>query len=139
MTEIQASYGRSPRLVFILLALTLAVDGCGAKSVPGGTNGTLQTERGPMSDIQITLHRFDGAEYQAVGFGVSDAEGRFQLYANGAMGPLWLPPDEYSCTLESAGSPIRIPPEYSDAESTPLKFSWQSNDGQLDIEIQDFE
>lgn len=121
-----------------LLSLLAAFSGCGVKSVPGGTKGSLYNKTGPLSDIQITLHALAGSEYHPVGFGVADGDGQFQLYSNGAQGPLWLPPGEYSCTLESSGAPLQIPTEYQSPETTPLKFSWQSDDGQLELEVPEF-
>jgi len=119
--------------ILLLLAVTLC--GCGVKPVPGGTRGSLHNIAGPLSDIQITLHALVGSEYHPVGFGVADSDGRFQLYSNGAKGPLWLPPGEYSCTLESSGAPIPIPVEYQSPETSRLKFSWESGDELLDLEV----
>lgn len=127
-----------PSRALLALFLVCEMIGCGVKPVPGGTKGTLRSEQAPLSDIQITLHQRDADEYRPIGFGVADADGRFQLYSNGAKGPLWLPPGEYRCTLESTGSPLNIPGEYAAVDATPLAFTWSQDDEQLDLEVPDF-
>jgi len=138
MSSVNERNARRRSFRVLLVALAFAT-GCGVKPVPGGTNGTLRSEQGPLGDVQITLHSQVDRGFQPVGFGVADAEGQFQLYANGAQGPLWLPAGEYSCTLESAGSPLQIPDEYQRPESSPLRFVWESGDGQLDLEVPVFD
>jgi len=128
----------SPSRVLLVSFLLCALAGCGVKTVPGGTKGTLRSEQGPLGDIQITLYQRDATEYRPIGFGVADADGQFQLFSNGAKGPLWLPPGDYRCTLESAGSPLKIPDEYAAVDSTPLAFTWSQDDEQLDLEVPDF-
>jgi hypothetical protein len=120
--------------VWALWLVVLA--GCGGpKPVTGGTPGML-TYRGKLpSDIRVTIHRVDGTASEPIGFGVTANDGTFQLVTNEARGPLRLSPGEYLCTLESVGSPIRIPREYTKPGSTPLKVSWSAADKSLDLDV----
>lgn len=88
-----------------------------------------------MSDIQVTVHKVEGATSETVGFGVTGAEGAFQLMTNGAQGPLWLTPGEYRFTLESAGAPVPIPKQYGQAASTSLKVTWPTSNEAIDLSI----
>ena len=116
--------------------LLTMLSGCGGpKGVTGGTPGVL-TYRGKQSaDIRVTVYRVDGTASEQIGFGVTANDGTFQLVANEARGPLRLSPGDYCCTLDSAGSPLRIPREYSKPGSTPLKVSWSAADKSLDLEV----
>jgi hypothetical protein len=87
------------------------------------------------SDICVTIHRVNETASEPIGFGVTANDGTFQLVKNEALGPLWLPPGEYRCTLESVGSPIRIPREYTKSGSTPLKVSWSAADKSLELDV----
>src|SRR5437867_2428463 len=120
---------------FVLVLIITALSGCGVRSVPGGTVGTLQIGGDFLSDIQVTVHQVEGDSTHPVGFGVTDAEGAFELVTNGAHGALWLSPGEYRCTLESAGAPVQLPVEYAQAETTPIKVSWSESDGSLDLAV----
>jgi hypothetical protein len=116
----------------LLMLLVFTAVGCGGvESVAGGTRGTLLADGAPLSEIQITVHHVDGSTTQPVGFGVT----AFELFANGAQGPLWLEPGEYRCTLESVGAPLQIRQEYTQPETTPLKVSWSQIDQSLNLEI----
>ena len=96
----------------------------------------LHSGRTPLCDVQVTVHRLDGDQWQPLGFGVSDAEGYFELVQNQAAGPLKLAPGEYRCTIESNGPHMwRFPPEYSDPGPTPLKIEWSAADRLLDLEL----
>ena len=120
----------------LVMLLVLAAAGCGGvESVAGGTRGTLLADGAPLSEIQITVHHVDGSTTQPVGFGVTAFDGSFELFANGAQGPLWLEPGEYRCTLESVGAPLQIRQEYTQPETTPLKVSWSQTDQSLKLEI----
>jgi hypothetical protein len=116
------------------MASTLA--GCGGvKPVTGGTIGTLRIGGELLSEIQVTVHEVEGTSMQAVGFGVTDRDGLFELVTNGAHGPLILPPGEYRFTLESAGAPVQIPKEYTQPDTTPLKVSWSGGDDDLNLDV----
>src|SRR5580765_446568 len=106
--------------LLVLPALILA--GCGGTTpVVGGTKGVLQAGDELLGDIQITVHAKDGTAWKPLGFGVTAFDGSFELVTSGAKGPLWLSPGEYRCTLESAGAPVVIPLELTQADATPLK------------------
>jgi hypothetical protein len=119
--------------IFLLIAVGLS--GCGPRPVTGGTKGVLRLGGKPRSDIQITLHQMDSGSPQLVGFGLTANDGSFRLLKEKAKGSLWLPAGEYLCTLESAGSPIRIAREYGRPETTPLKISWSGSEKSLDLDV----
>lgn len=119
----------------LLVMLVAALSGCRAKPVVGGTPGQVQGSGELKGDIQVTLHRVEGASSSPVGFAVTAADGSFQLVTNGARGALWLTPGEYRCTLESAGTPVQIPADYTRPDSTPLKISWSQSDQKLDLKV----
>jgi hypothetical protein len=87
-----------------------------------------------LCDIQVTIYQRDGGSPKPIGFGVTANDGTFRLMKNMASGALWLAPGEYCCTLESVGSPIRIPKAYASAETTPLKVTWSRANQSLDLE-----
>ena len=124
-----------PKSSYFLLVGCLALAGCGVRPVTGGTKGTLRASGAPLGEVQVTVHQVAGSAIQPVGFGVSSRDGSFALVTNGAAGPLHLAPGEYRCTLESAGAPVKIPQEYTQAETTPLKISWTASDGGLNLEV----
>jgi hypothetical protein len=120
----------------LLPIFVLALSGCdGARPMTGGTQGHLHSGAESLSEIQVTVHQFDAGVFKPIGFGVPGADGAFRLLANGASGPLFLPPGEYRCTLESIGAPVEIPREYWKAETSPLKIMWSGSDQRLDIDI----
>jgi hypothetical protein len=127
-----------PEIVSTGLALALiviALPGCGVKPVAGGTKGTLRAGAEMLRDIQLTVHQRDSDAWRQVGFGITGPDGEFELVTPGAKGALWLTPGEYRCTLESVGAPVRIPKEYSQAGTTPLKITWTENDDALAVEV----
>jgi hypothetical protein len=124
--------------LFIILSAILAVSlpGCGGpQPVTGGTPGTLRVGGELLSDFQVTIHEVAGTTTQPIGFGVTGADGSFLLMTNGAQGPLWLSPGEYRCTLESAGAPLVIPKQYTQAATTPLKVTWPTGDESLELDV----
>ena len=121
----------------VILATTLP--GCGGpQPVTGGTPGTLRVGSELLSDFQVTIHQVEGTTTEPIGFGVTGADGSFQLVTNGAQGPLWLSAGEYRCTLESAGAPLVIPKQYTQATRTPLKVTWPTGDEQLNLDVPAF-
>jgi hypothetical protein len=109
--------------------------GCGVRPVTGGTPGVLRYRDKLFSDIQVTVHRVENGSTEQIGFGVTAADGTFQLVTNGARGALRLSPGEYRCTLESVGVPLRIPKPYAHVDTTPLKVSWSASDKGLHLEV----
>src|SRR5690348_1652890 len=81
---------------FLLSMLLVTVPGCGGvQSVPGGTRGSLRSGTLALSDVQATVHETVGTAFRRVGFGVAGADGAFQLYRDGAKGPLALSAGDY--------------------------------------------
>ena len=122
-------------LRFLSLIACLAAAGCGPRPVTGGTPGMLRAAGEPLGDIQVTVHQVEAGSPRAIGFGVSAADGSFHLVMNEARGPLVLAPGEYRFTLESAGAPVQIPTEYTQAETTPLAITLLESDKNLTLEI----
>lgn len=120
----------------ILFAAAAAIlSGCGVKGISGGTKGSISTGGVPLSEMQITAYKVvENESYEAIGFGITDSDGVFELVTNGAQGPLVLSTGEYRFTLESVGAPVLIPPDYLAANTTPLEISWPSENA-LNFEI----
>ena len=126
-------------LIALVAILVAALPGCGGpQPVSGGTPGTLRVGSELLSDFQVTIHEVKGTSAEPVGFGVTRADGSFQLMTNGAQGPLWLSPGEYRCTLESAGAPLVIPKQYTQATTTPLQVTWSTDDENLELTVPAF-
>lgn len=124
------------RFELFVLVMMLALPGCGGvKPVAGGTEGVLHSGSDKLSDIQVTVHKFEGGTSKPIGFGVAGTDGSFQLMTDRAKGPLHLTPGEYHCTLESIGAPVVIPKEYTQPDTTPLKINWSASDSKLDWDI----
>jgi hypothetical protein len=115
--------------------LLLCLSGCGERTVTGGTPGTLTIDGENYAEIQLTIHRVKGEQVETLGFGVTDAEGKFLLLKNGAAGKLFLEPGEYRATVETIGPDVAIPNEYLQAETTPLKVEWTGKDEQLSLNV----
>ena len=120
-----------------MMIMLIVAAGCGggARPVSGGTAGALYSGGDPLGDIQVTVHQLEGMSFETIGFAATHADGSFELVTPGAQGPLRLTPGEYCCTLESVGAPITIPKEYTKAETTPLKVTWESGDANLELEL----
>lgn len=125
-----------PARSFLLLICLLAVVGCGVQPVVGGTAGELRAGDLPLGDVQVTVHRAtsDGT-WQPIGFADTRSDGSFELVTPGAAGPLVLEPGEYRFTLESVGSPLRVPKPYLSAEATPLRIAWDGTLDRLRLEL----
>ena len=125
--------------IALMVVLAAALLGCGGpQPVTGGTPGTLRVGSELLSDFQVTIHQVQGTTTEPVGFGVTGADGSFQLMTNGAQGPLWLSPGKYRCTLESAGAPLVIPKQYTQAATTPLKVTWPTGEENLELDVPAF-
>lgn len=121
----------------VFLFLVPLLTGCSDAAAPttGGTPGSLTFADGVTSDINITVHRNSTGSFQAIGFGLTDVEGKFVLYQTGAAGPLWLEPGDYVFTLESVGPSIAFPKEYLSPQSTPLKLIWTTDSTSADLTV----
>jgi hypothetical protein len=123
------------RLVVLLLLALCTVPGCGDARHAGGTPGSLVAGGQPLDEIQVTVHRPEGAGFLPVGFGVATTDGSFRLFAPGALADLRLEPGEYRFTLESVGAPVVVPKEYASPDTTPLRRTWTATDEKLLLEI----
>jgi hypothetical protein len=123
----------APAIVVLFIVLTIA--GCGPSPVRGGTRGILRIGGTPMSEVQVTVYQHQDGRWQPIGLGVAMTDGSLELVTSGAQGPLTLEPGEYRCTLESIGAPVRVPREYSQAETTPLAITWSSSSEVLSLEV----
>ncbi len=122
-------------LAWGVIALTLI--GCGGPSpAPAGTTGIIRCGSTTLSDVHVTVHRGDLGFWEPVGFGVSGADGRFELRDNLATGPLWLKPGRYRLTIESVGpTPLVWTAAHFDPALTPLRRTWSEIDTTLDLEV----
>jgi hypothetical protein len=121
--------------VLVVLATMAGTNGCGPQPVTGGTAGVLRSGGQALAEVQVTLHRQEGASWKVIGFADTATDGSFELVTPGAAGPLALPPGEYRATLESVGAPVQIPTVYSNPESSPLVISCSGGDDKLNLEI----
>lgn len=124
----------------LALILAACATGCGGPTpVTGGTPGTLRFGKQPSADIQLTVHQRDSmiGDFLPIGIATTGNDGSFTLVKNSAEGPLRLSPGTYRITLESAGNPAPIPPEYSSWTTTPLKVTWGEGDTHLELETKD--
>lgn len=115
----------------------VAACGCGGPTpVRPGTRGTISTSGRGLANVRVEVYRRDGDDAEFVGYGVSDAEGHLGLYEEDAAGPLWLEPGEYAMTLQSESpEPFTWPPDYLDAQKTPLKQIWNKGDKSFDLDV----
>jgi uncharacterized iron-regulated membrane protein len=119
-----------------LLLLTMFVTGCGGpQPITGGTPGVLRAGGDALAEVQVTVHQLEAGAMKPIGFAVTGTDGTFQLVTNKARAALRLLPGEYRFTLESAGSPARIPPALTKAETTTLQRKWTSGDVTLDLDV----
>jgi len=121
----------------LCLAVLWAVTaGCRSEGVVGGTTGRLLSEGKPIEGVRLSIYQNESGHHKLLGFAVSQLDGSFRLYQEGATGPLWLSPGEYSVTLESEGTTVREwPKEFSDPVKTPLKINWSGTEKSLELEI----
>lgn len=115
----------------------VAACGCGGPTpVRPGTRGTIRAGERGLADVRIEVYRQVGNAAELIGYGVSNPGGQFGLYLEDAAGPLWLEPGEYALTLQSESpEPFTWPPDYQDAQKTPLKQSWSKGDKSLDLNV----
>jgi hypothetical protein len=128
-----------PASVATLLLVGCVLSGCGGGSRPvtGGTTGQLKFGSHVTSDVQVTLHRRVGSEFEVVGFATTDADGRFELLQPGAVGPLWLSTGNYVVTLESVGAPLVLPEKYGMPTKSSLTVDWKEDSADLLLQVDD--
>jgi hypothetical protein len=130
--------GGHMKFVHWACSLTIAIGlGCQRQAgVSPGTPGEIRHGMLPLADVRVTLHRIKDNDVEVVGFGVSDQQGKFGLFQERAVGPLWLQPAEYSITLQSEGAvPFSWPTKYQDAKTTPLRQIWSEGDRKLELDV----
>lgn len=101
----------------------------------GGTAGSVTIDGQKLPEIQVKIYQIAGDRQTPIGFGVTDAEGKFLLLQNGAVGKLFLKPGEYRVTIETIGPEITIPPDYLDPEKTPLQVTWTQDLKELPLTV----
>jgi len=109
--------------------------GCRERPVKEGTQGVLRFNNEPVANIRVTVNCVDRKGVKPVGYGVTEADGTFQLVAHGGRAGLKLAPGDYCCTLKAMGASVRIPNHYAEVNTTPLKVSWSEGDTSLDLEV----
>ncbi|PQO26318.1 hypothetical protein [Blastopirellula marina] len=124
---------RSLILGSLATLLLCAASGCGPHPVTGGTPGTLTTSGNPLGEMQVNVYLAASLD-TPIGFGVTAADGSFELVQPAAAGPLQLEPGKYHFTVESVGSPIVVPKKYADSKTTPLEVDWQPG-AEIKLEI----
>ncbi len=122
------------RIHFAAMMFALFLTGCGERTVTGGTPGSITIDGKAYPEIQVQFHQLNGNELSTLGFGVTDAEGKFRLLQNGASGKLYLQPGEYRVTVESIGPEVPIHFRYLDAETTPLRIKWTGKEKELSLQ-----
>jgi|GEM_PF-339276 len=122
----------------IAAALLMAVCclGCsGPQPITGGTAGVLRSGEHSLAEMQVTIYDMQTGTPQPIGFAVTGDDGSFQLVTNEARAALQLPAGSYRWTLESAGSPVSVPPALMKPETSPLQLTWHASDNQLRLEV----
>jgi hypothetical protein len=109
--------------------------GCGTRPLKEGTAGVLRYHDQPPGNIRVTVNRLEKSSVKPIGFGVTAADGTFQLLTNSGRAGLKLSPGDYCCTLKSIGAQVRIPNEYAQVNTTPLKVAWSAADENLNLEV----
>lgn len=118
----------------LVVCLVTAISGCGVKPTKGGTPGVLRAGGELIGEIQINVFAVEATGTRLIGFGVTGDQGQFELFTNGAQGPLLLTPGDYCFTVETAGAPVFFPQEYAAPATSPLKVRWSESDKALQLE-----
>jgi hypothetical protein len=124
----------SPVLRFAPLLLVVFLSGC-ARTGGEGTQGILRQDHEPLGNTRVTVNRVVKNSIESIGFGVTDADGTFQLVTGTDGRGLCLPAGDYRFTLKSVGAQVRIPNEYAQVNLTPLRLSWSGGDQPLKLEM----
>lgn len=124
------------RRFYCLLLLVAAAGGCKEPAeVPPGTRGVVQADGVPLADVEVQIYLHQPTA-EPLGFGVTDASGRFQLRLPGLKGPLHLEPGEYRVTLATAGEIyLSWPSEFSDPLKTPLRVSINTTHPTIELDV----
>lgn len=123
-----------------VVAPGLFVCGCGGDppEIPGGTGGRIQAAETPLSDIFVQVYPDDAAAAQPLASSISDREGTFQLRTPQLDAPVQLEPGTYRATIESSGEIYLMwPREYADPMRTPLRFTVDSPEASIDLDVPD--
>ena len=120
-----------------LIALAVLSQGCGVPGeIPGGTAGFLRANGQPLPDVLVTVYPDMPSATDALGIGITDADGRFELRMREPITPLILDPGDYRFTVQSMGEIYLVwPPEYADPLKTPLARSVSSSSEELEISV----
>lgn len=118
------------------LIVGLAMTGCSDVSpVRGGNVGRVTVGGQPWSEVQVTIYRGPANDALKLGFGVTTADGKVELLADEATGPLWLVPGDYLATAESIGPPLEIAPACRDVTKTPLRFTIGGDQDEFSLDV----
>jgi hypothetical protein len=109
--------------------------GCREHPVKEGTQGVLRFNEEPIANIRVTVNRVEPKGVKAVGYGVTETDGTFQLVTHAGRAGVKLTPGNYCCTLKSMGASVRIPNHYAEVNTTPLRVSWSDRDASLNLEV----
>ena len=109
--------------------------GCGERPLKDGTTGVLRYHEQQPGHIRVTVNHLEKNVVKAIGYGVTADDGTFRLVTNSGRAALKLAPGEYCCTLKSIGAQVRIPNEYAQVNTTPLRVTWSGNENGLDLEV----
>lgn len=115
-------------LILLVISTVLFSSGCGNGAVPGGTEGKLLSDGNPLGDFKITAYQKESDAFKAIGSSRTKNDGGFKLIKDNSEDNLWLPEGEYVFTVESIGSDVVIPKEYSKPETTLLKVNWNEDE-----------
>ncbi len=126
--------GLSGRLLICGL-LAVGISGCGGSGVAGGTTGTLRIDGRGLPEIQLRLYQARADDFVEAGFGVTVADGRFELLQPAARGALWLSPGDYRVTLESIGPPLQIPAEFQQPATTPVILTVDPGQESIELDV----
>lgn len=127
---------RIPRWMLVGLTIGVASAGCSEPpSVRGGNIGRVTVGGQSWPEVQVTIYRGPATDALKLGFGVTNAEGRIELLAEEATGPLWLVPGDYLATAESIGPPLEIAPACRDVAKTPLRFTIGNGQSEFALDV----
>ena len=131
---------QSPRVIAggaTAALLSVCILGCSGPPQPitGGTAGVLRSGEQTLAEMQVTLYDMQTGTPQPIGFAVTGGDGTFQLVTNEARAALQLPAGSYRWTLESAGSPVRIPAVLTKPETSSLQVVWKPSDTELRLDL----
>ncbi len=86
-------------------------------------------------EVEVTIYRGEPDDALRLGFGVTAADGRVELLAEEATGPLWLVPGEYLVTAQSIGPPLEIAADCGDVRKTPLRITVSEGESTFTLDV----